>query len=95
MLSQIDLDLSDPPSAKRGKVLFNSPWKIEDPDLEALGNYYHINSRIQVALSARNLAAHSTRREFDAELAVMFLQPRVGQLEAVPTLTARRVTFIR
>ena len=41
-VSQIDLDRSEPPSAAGGKVLFISPWKIEDSDLEALGYDYRI-----------------------------------------------------
>jgi hypothetical protein len=42
VVSQIDLDRSEPPSAKGGKVLFVSPWKIEDSDLEALGYDYKV-----------------------------------------------------
>ena len=42
VVSQIDLDRSEPPSAKGGKVLFISPWKIDDSDLEALGYDYRI-----------------------------------------------------
>ena len=44
VVSEIDLDRSEPPSAKGGKVLFISPWKIEDSDLEALGYDYRIQS---------------------------------------------------
>jgi hypothetical protein len=43
VVSQINLDRSEPPSAKGGKVLFISPWKIEDVDLEALGYDYRIS----------------------------------------------------
>lgn len=42
VVSQIDLDRSEPPSAKGGKILFISPWQIEDADLEALGYDYKI-----------------------------------------------------
>jgi hypothetical protein len=42
VVSQIDLDRSEPPSAQGGRVLFISPWKIEDSDLEALGYDYRI-----------------------------------------------------
>jgi hypothetical protein len=42
VVSQIELDRSEPPSAAGGKVLFISPWKIEDSDLEALGYDYRI-----------------------------------------------------
>jgi hypothetical protein len=45
VVSQIDLDRSEPPSAKGGKVLFISPWKIEDSDLEALGFDYQIKRK--------------------------------------------------
>jgi hypothetical protein len=44
VVSQIDLDRSEPPSAKGGNVLFISPWKIEESDLEALGYDYKVNS---------------------------------------------------
>jgi hypothetical protein len=44
VVSQIDLDRSEPPSAKGGKVLFISPWKIEDSDLVALGYDYKVSS---------------------------------------------------
>jgi hypothetical protein len=43
VVSQIDLDRSEPPSAKGGKVLFISPWRIEESDLEALGYDYKVN----------------------------------------------------
>jgi len=46
VVSQIDLDRSEPPSAKGGKVLFISPWKIDDSDLEALGYEYKISGKI-------------------------------------------------
>ena len=47
VVSQIDLDRSEPPTAKGGKVLFISPWEIVDRDLEALGYEYSIaNSQI-------------------------------------------------
>lgn len=42
VVSQIDLDRSEPPSAKGGKVIFISPWKIEDSDLDALGYDYKV-----------------------------------------------------
>jgi hypothetical protein len=42
VVSQIDLDRSEPPSAKGGKVLFISPWEIKNSDLEALGYDYRI-----------------------------------------------------
>ena len=42
VVSQIDLDRSEPPSANGGKILFISPWQIEDADLEALGYDYKI-----------------------------------------------------
>ena len=42
VVSQIDLDRSEPPSAKGGKVIFISPWKIEDSDLDALGYDYTV-----------------------------------------------------
>ena len=46
VVSQIDLDRSEPPTAKGGNVLFISPWKIEDSDLEALGyDYKVVNSK--------------------------------------------------
>lgn len=44
VVSKIDLDRSEPPSAKGGKVLFISPWKIVDSDLEALGYDYRVRS---------------------------------------------------
>jgi len=45
VVSQIDLDRSEPPSAKGGKVLFISPWEIDDSDLEALGYDYRTNGK--------------------------------------------------
>lgn len=42
VVSQIELDRTEPPTASGGKVLFISPWKIEDSDLEALGYDYRI-----------------------------------------------------
>jgi hypothetical protein len=42
VVSQIELDRSEPPSARGGKILFISPWKIDDADLEALGYDYRI-----------------------------------------------------
>ena len=42
VVSEIDLDRTEPPSATGGKILFISPWKIEDSDLEALGYDYRI-----------------------------------------------------
>ena len=45
VVSQIDLDRTEPPSAKGGRILFISPWKIEDSELEALGYDYTINSQ--------------------------------------------------
>lgn len=43
VVSQIDLDRSEPPSASGGKIRFISPREIEDSDLEALGYDYKIN----------------------------------------------------
>jgi hypothetical protein len=45
VVSQIDLDRSEPPSAQGGKVLFISPWKIQDSDLEALGYDYKVSGK--------------------------------------------------
>lgn len=45
VVSQIELDRSEPPSATGGKVLFISPWEIDDSDLEALGYEYKIRSK--------------------------------------------------
>lgn len=42
VVSQIVLDRSEPPSVKGGNVLFVSPWKINESDLEALGYDYRI-----------------------------------------------------
>jgi hypothetical protein len=42
VVSQINLDRSEPPSVKGGKVLFISPWKINESDLEPLGYDYRI-----------------------------------------------------
>jgi len=42
VVSQINLDRSEPPSVKGGKVLFISPWKINESELEALGYDYRI-----------------------------------------------------
>jgi hypothetical protein len=42
VVSQIDLDRSEPASASGGKVRFISPWEIEDSDLEALGYDYKV-----------------------------------------------------
>jgi len=42
VVSQIELDRSEPPSAIGGKVLFVSPWEIDDSDLEALGYDYRV-----------------------------------------------------
>ena len=44
VVSQINLDRSEPPSATGGRVLFISPWKIDDSDLEALGYDYKVGS---------------------------------------------------
>lgn len=46
VVSQIELDRDEPPSAKGGRVLFISPWKIEDSELEALGYDYRIQRNI-------------------------------------------------
>ena len=46
VVSQIDLDRSEPPSAAGGKIRFISPWKIEDTELEALGYDYTIKNHI-------------------------------------------------
>ena len=43
VVSEINLDRSEPPSVKGGKVLFISPWKINESDLEALGYDYRIS----------------------------------------------------
>lgn len=45
VVSQIDLDRSEPPSAKGGKIRFISPWEIEDSDLEALGYDYRVSDK--------------------------------------------------
>jgi len=45
VVSQIDLDRNEPPSAKGGEVLFISPWKIDDSDLEALGYDYKVRKK--------------------------------------------------
>jgi hypothetical protein len=47
VVSQIDLDRSEPPSATGGNVLFISPWTIEDADLEALGYDYRVGRNPQ------------------------------------------------
>lgn len=47
VVSQIDLDRSEPPSAKGGKILFISPWQIKDADLEALGYDYQVGKKVQ------------------------------------------------
>jgi hypothetical protein len=44
VVSQIELDRNEPPSAKGGTALFISPWKIEESDLEALGYDYKVTS---------------------------------------------------
>jgi hypothetical protein len=46
VVSQIDLDRSEPPTAKGGKVLFISPWEIVDRDLEPLGYEYSISNSL-------------------------------------------------
>ena len=43
VVSEINLDRSESPSVKGGKVLFISPWKINESDLEALGYDYRIS----------------------------------------------------
>ena len=45
VVSQIELDRSEPPSAKGGRVFFISPWQIEDADLVALGYDYVVRKR--------------------------------------------------
>jgi len=45
VVSEINLDRSEPPSVKGGKVLFISPWKINESDLEALGYDYRISGK--------------------------------------------------
>jgi len=45
VVSQINLERSEPPSVKGGKVLFISPWKIDESDLEALGYDYRITHK--------------------------------------------------
>jgi len=45
VVSQINLDRSEPPSVRGGKMLFVSPWKIEDSNLEALGYDYRITEK--------------------------------------------------
>ena len=42
VVSRIDLDRSEAPSAKGGEVLFISPWAVNDSQLEALGYEYKI-----------------------------------------------------
>jgi len=44
VISQINLDRGEPPSVKGGKVLFISPWKINESHLEALGYEYRISN---------------------------------------------------
>lgn len=44
IVSQIDLNRDEPPSASGGKIMFISPWEIDDSDLEALGFDYRIRS---------------------------------------------------
>jgi hypothetical protein len=46
VVSKIDLDRSEPPTAKGGETLFISPWKIDDSDLEALGFDYRVRSNL-------------------------------------------------
>jgi len=43
VVSHIDLDRNEPPSAKGGKIRFISPWEIDDADLVALGYDYSIS----------------------------------------------------
>ena len=45
VVSEINLDRSEPPSVKGGKVLFISPWKINESDLEALGYDYRVSGK--------------------------------------------------
>ena len=45
VVSQIELDRNEPPSASGGNVLFISPWQILDSDLEALGYDYSIGQK--------------------------------------------------
>jgi hypothetical protein len=47
VVSQINLERNEPPSVKGGKVLFISPWKINESDLEALGYDYRISGKKQ------------------------------------------------
>lgn len=42
VVSQIDLDRSETPSANGGNAVFISPWQIKDEDLEALGYDYRV-----------------------------------------------------
>jgi hypothetical protein len=44
VVSKIDLDRSEPPSAKGGEIKFISPWKIEDSDLDPLGYDYSVST---------------------------------------------------
>lgn len=45
VVSQIELDRNEPPSASGGNVLYISPWQILDSDLEALGYDYSIGQK--------------------------------------------------
>lgn len=45
VVSQIELERSEPPVATGGKVLMVSPWEIHDEDLDALGYDYTINQK--------------------------------------------------
>lgn len=42
VVSQIDLDRSETPSANGGNAVFISPWQIKDEDLDALGYDYRV-----------------------------------------------------
>jgi hypothetical protein len=43
VVSHIELDRSEPPSAKGGKIRFISPWEINEADLVALGYDYLVS----------------------------------------------------
>jgi hypothetical protein len=45
VVSQIELERSEPPVATGGKLLMVSPWSIHDDDLDALGYDYTINQK--------------------------------------------------
>ena len=50
VVSLIDLDRSEPPSARGGTILFISPWKIDDSELEPLGYEYKISAKDDIMM---------------------------------------------